>query len=120
MRLTWFSLFVLVSSAAFAFEGTYSSQKGDAWQTATVVKRGPATYAVEMSIGVPGCLGELEATGTANGNVLRIDKEDEVEICHLVATKKNGGLEVKELTCDSHGRTCSFSGFYAKAKSGAK
>lgn len=120
MRLAWFSLFVLASSAAFAFEGTYSSQNGKAWQTATITKKGPGTYAVEMSIGVPGCLGELEATGTANGNVLRIDKEDDTEVCHLVATKKNGGLEVKELTCDAHGRKCGFGGFYAKGKPGAK
>lgn len=113
MRVSIALILVVFATPAVAFEGSYGSQTGAAWRKATIVPKGAGTYSVDLGVGVPGCVGDLEgAVGKVVGDRLVVDHREEFGACHLDISRSGTGIEIKEGACNMHGGRCSFTGVY--------
>lgn len=102
------------AGAADAFEGTYRYRDGSAHGDATITRKADGGFTAAVTIGVPGCLGELAAVGREAGGVLRMKSADALSSCDVEIRKTATGIEIRELGhCDMRGGRCSFSGPYA-------
>lgn len=118
MRFDRILLLLVVSwpVGANAFEGTYRYREGTAHGDATITRKSDGGFTAEVTIGVPGCLGELEAAGREAGGVLRMKSTEPLSSCDVEIRKTGTGIEIREIgRCDMHGGRCSFSGPYAAA-----
>ena len=114
MRGSIFLISLVLATPVSAFEGSYSAENGDAFRRATIAAKGAGSYVVDIEMGVPGCLGDLEgAVGRVVGDALVVDHREEFGACRLDIRRHATGIEIKEHACNLHGGRCSFSGVYA-------
>lgn len=104
-------------SAAPAFDGEYEFSEGGYSQSIEIKKK-PNGYSVLMAVGMEGCSGAFEGSGTVEGDTLvaKLDGEDaKDDPCRLRITRKGNRLKVEEQECLAwHGASCDFNGTLRK------
>ncbi len=102
-------------AAASTFEGTYVAGSKSYAQELRITKRADGRLDVKAEVGARACTGEVEASGTADGDVLKAEARDGNETCTLTLRRTKKGLRVEEDNCSLfHGAACEFSGDYRK------
>ncbi|MDK9696220.1 MAG: hypothetical protein OEL76_07510 [Siculibacillus sp.] len=114
MKFSWLAAFLILPSAAMAFEGRYSNAESDWRQSAAITENADGTYSVSLEVTTPRCVGGLEAVGRLAGEVLVVDESNDGFTCSVAIRRTAIGINVKEFTCDMHGARCGFEGYYTR------
>lgn len=114
MKFVWLAAVLTLPSTALAFEGKYRSAEDDWQQNAAITKNADGTYSVNLEVTTPRCVGGWDAVGRLAGDVLVVDETNDGLTCSVAIRRTAIGINVKEFTCDMHGRKCSFEGHYTR------
>jgi hypothetical protein len=109
----------LAAHGAFAFEGRYVGGDRTYLQELTIKKSADGGFDVSAFVGKKGCAGSVDASGSAEGDTLKAEAENEVHggTCVLTLRRTKTGLRVQEDNCiEFHGASCDFEGVYRKRR----
>jgi hypothetical protein len=101
--------------SASAFEGKYDLNRGSLRGEGSITRGADGNFVAKFEIGVPGCIGDVDAAGRASGGVLRLRAVDEFAECDLEVRETATGIDLKEIgRCNMRGGGCSFNSAWTK------
>ena len=105
----------LAAHGAFAFEGRYVAGDKAYRQDLTIKKLPDGRFDVTAVVGTEGCSGLVDASGAADGDMLKAEAGFDGGTCVLKLRRTKTGVSVQAENCDFfHGASCEFDGDYRK------